>query len=250
MQDQRGKFGGIAQARWKRHRLAQRLLHLIGQAIQHGGGENTRRDGQHPDAGAGKFPRRRQGQRDDAAFRRRIGGLTDLTLVGGDGSGADDDPAFCRIQRFQAFHIGRRQAHHVERADQVDVDDPGEIFQVHGPVVADDLARRADTGAIHQYSRRAVRRAGLGDGVPGAGGAGHIAFNGQRRTAIFDDAGDGFPGRVLVAIQQGHSRAGLRQRPGGRQPQPRSRPADQGCVIFNQHFFLLRVNSFLYSYTV
>ena len=52
-----------------------------------------------------ELARRRQGQRDDAALGRGIGGLADLALEGGDRGGRDDDAALAVAVRLGDRHV-------------------------------------------------------------------------------------------------------------------------------------------------
>src|SRR5207237_961934 len=83
---------------------------------------------------------------DHAALRGRVGGLADLALERRDRGGVDDHAALAVVQRLGLAHRPRRDADHVEGADQVDLDHLGE----HGEIV----------------------RAGLGDGAGGPADAG------------------------------------------------------------------------------
>jgi GNAT superfamily N-acetyltransferase len=62
-------------------------------AAQHGSLEDAGRDRADPDTGGGEFARGRQRQPDHPGLGRRIGGLADLPLIGGDGRRRDHDPA-------------------------------------------------------------------------------------------------------------------------------------------------------------
>ena len=80
---------------------AERILRLLRQRAQHRRAENAGRDRQHANAELREFARRRQRQRGNAALRRRIGGLADLALEGGDRRGGDDDAALAVRQRLE-----------------------------------------------------------------------------------------------------------------------------------------------------
>src|SRR2546429_348336 len=67
------------------------------------------------------------------------------------------------LHRREPCHVGRRQAHHVEGADQVHLDDAGEIFQRHGAGFADDARGAANARAVDQHACRTVRLAHLGE---------------------------------------------------------------------------------------
>ena len=61
-------------------------------------------------AHAGEFARRRQRQRGDGALGRRIGGLADLPVIGGDRGGVDDHPALAGRRWGRAPTSRRRRA--------------------------------------------------------------------------------------------------------------------------------------------
>ena len=105
--------------------------------------EQARRDGVDADAELGELARRRQRQRGDAALGGRIGGLSDLALEGGHRRGRDDDAALAVGERLDGLHVGGGQPHHVEGADEVDLDDALEVVERHRPVAADDALGRA-----------------------------------------------------------------------------------------------------------
>src|SRR5262249_43743876 len=107
------------------------------------------RDRQHADTVARKLSRNRQRQADDAALRGRVGRLTDLAVVGGVRRGVDDHPALPVRRRLVGRHRRRGEPDHVERADEVDLDDALEgLERERLPVLADDEPRAADAGAV------------------------------------------------------------------------------------------------------
>src|ERR1700731_1621087 len=91
--DERSVLRRLAEQFWERHRSREALLRGFRQRMQHRGGENPRRDGVDADAELGELARRRHDERHDTALRRRVRSLADLTLIGGDGGGADDNTA-------------------------------------------------------------------------------------------------------------------------------------------------------------
>src|SRR3989344_343645 len=127
---QRGVFGGAAQSRRVRHAAAQAVLHLLWQAQQHGGLEDAGGDGQHADAVARPVARGGQGHGHHAALGSRIGSLADLPVEGRHRGGVDDHAlrgmrvgvAVGRARRARGDHGRHGQPHHVEGADQVDLD--------------------------------------------------------------------------------------------------------------------------------
>ena len=89
--------------------------------------EDARRDGVDADAELGEFARRRQGERSDAALGGGIGGLADLAFEGGNRCGREDDAALAVGECAQALHVGGREPHRVEGADQIDLDHAREL---------------------------------------------------------------------------------------------------------------------------
>ena len=162
-----------------------RLLRQIGQQRRQ---EQARRNGQHANAELRQFARDRQRHRDDAALGGRIGGLTDLAVIGGNRGGRDHDAALAGRQRLQLRHLRRRKPQHVEGADQVDLDHPVEIGKRHRAVAADHALGDADAGAVDQHARRAMRLGGRGDRGFRRGRIGDVADHGDAA----DLGGDGF----------------------------------------------------------
>jgi hypothetical protein len=108
------------------------------------------RDRHVADAALGEVARDRQGHADDAALRRRIGGLADLAVVGGDARRRDQHAALAgRFGLVLAHGLGG-EADHVEAADEVDRDHPAEQRQGVRALLADRPRRRADAGAIDE----------------------------------------------------------------------------------------------------
>src|SRR5205823_141485 len=79
------------------------------------------------------------GHADDPALGRGVGDLAGLALDAGHRGGVDDDAALVvRVGGLGRGHLGCGDPHHVERPDQVDVDDLAVGGQVmRGTVAAD-----------------------------------------------------------------------------------------------------------------
>src|SRR5450830_565647 len=201
------KFLSLAETFGEGDRCRQRLLDFFRQLVQQRRQEQARCNRHHAHAELGEVARERQGQRGDAAFRRRIGGLTDLAVVGGNGSSRDDYAALAVFQRLLRDHLCCGKADHVEGADQIDVDDAAEIFQRHGDTVfADQAFGAADAGAVDQDTCRAVcgtcgsERSFDAGGVGDVAGCGVAAYFFCQRLRAFN-----------VHIEDGHARTSLRQ---------------------------------------
>ena len=154
------------------------------------------------------------GQRhaDQAALGGAVGLLADLAVEGGDRGGEQHDAALAVGQRLELRAGGGEEATHVVGADQVDVDDAGEVFQRRrAAVLLHDALGGADAGDVHQDAGRAVRGGGLRDGGLGAFGAGHVALHGDAAD-VGRDGGDrlelGVPGAVDRLGRQGEGRRG------------------------------------------
>src|SRR6185436_13593846 len=83
-------------------------------------------------------------------------------FIRGDARGVDGDATLFADRRRSGQPLGE-QAQHVERADQVDVDDADELRQRIDAVLADGALRSADAGAVHQDARDTVRGFRFGD---------------------------------------------------------------------------------------
>ena len=80
-----------AEPRGERDAGAQRLAVLLGERRQKRRVEEARRDRVDADAAAGEVAGGRKGEADDAGLRRRVGGLADLPVEGGDRRRVDAD---------------------------------------------------------------------------------------------------------------------------------------------------------------
>ena len=133
----------------------------------------------HPHPIARQFARRRQGQGNDAAFRGAVGRLPDLTFIGRDRSGRDDDAAFPVSERVERGHFRRGDPQHVEAADQIDFDDASKHIERQRAVAPDDAPGGADASAIDGDARRAVPLARRRNGRFNRGSVAHVAANGK-----------------------------------------------------------------------
>ena len=129
---------------------------LLGQRGEQRRVEEAGGDRHDPDAARGHVARRRQGHADDAALRGRVGDLADLAVVGGDRGGVDADAALALLVGLVLAHRRRRQAQHVEGADQVDLDHVGEELEVVGAALVGDPLGPADPGAADRDAQPAV----------------------------------------------------------------------------------------------
>ena len=156
--DELGEVGWRAQAARERHALGQRLLDLLRHREEHRRAEDAGRDRHVADADLGEVARDRQRHADDAALRRRVGGLADLAVVGGDARRRDQDAALAGRLGVVLAHRFGGEPDHVEAADEVDGDDLGEQGERVRPLLADGSRRRADAGAVDEADELAGRR--------------------------------------------------------------------------------------------
>src|SRR5262245_35674273 len=141
---------GTAEPGRKRDGLAQSDSRRSRQPRQKRSVEQAGRDRHHTDAVTGQLACDGQGHTGNAAFRRRISGLADLSVKGGDRRGVDDHAPFAFLARLGSGHGCGRQSNRVERADQVDADDARETVEGHGAVLANYARRIADAGAVDE----------------------------------------------------------------------------------------------------
>ena len=130
------------------------VARLLGQAGQQRRVEQAGGDGDHADAGLREVARGRQRHADDAALGGRVGELADLAVERGDRGGVDADPALALLVGLVGQHRRRRQAQHVEGADQVHADDGLERVERVRPAPAGRLLRPADAGAADRDPQR------------------------------------------------------------------------------------------------
>jgi hypothetical protein len=63
-------------------------------------------------------------------------------------------PRSSSAERREARHVRRGEAHHVERADEIDGDHPRKFFQRHRPGLTDHPFRDSDTRGANDDPRR------------------------------------------------------------------------------------------------
>ena len=148
---------GPAHALGERGVLGQHLGELVGDSLGDAGAEQTRRDGEDPDAEAAQVSGHRQRHSGDAGLRRRVGHLADLSLEGGDGRRVDDDATLAVLGL-----IGR----HVEGLEPVQVEGADEVELNGAPEVIDRMRAFLGQGALGRTSTRGVH----GDVQPAEGG--------------------------------------------------------------------------------
>src|SRR6478735_1037893 len=153
---ERAVLVGVAEPSRVWHLLTERLLRLLGQRAQQRRLEQPRRDRADTDQFAGQVAGDRQRHADNATLGRRVRGLPDLALEGGDGRGVDDDAAFLADRFVLGDPLGR-EPQHVERADEVDLDGLGEPVQRERSVLAQGLGCAADACAVDVDPQRAQR---------------------------------------------------------------------------------------------
>ena len=170
----------------------------------------------------------RQGHADDAALGRRVGGLADLAVERGDRRGVDDDAALLAERLGLGDPLGG-QPQHVERADQVDLDDLLERVERERAVLAQRLDRVADARAVDVDAQRAER---LGDverladrGLVGDVGGGEL-----RAVAELAE-----PSSSPLRSMTDHAGAGVEQALGGRQAQAGRASGDDCYGVFDLH---------------
>ena len=206
----------------------------LGHHTEHGRLEQPRGDRYHPDAARRQIPRGRQGQADDACLGGRVCGLAHLSLKGGDRGRIDNDPAFhrcraCRagfllltLGRIASCHGDRGEPQHVERAHEVDVEDPAEEREVMRPaVLVHDPGAPADAGAVDQHPQR-PECCRLGHSLLRFGLAGDVGRNERAHASVRE-----FLPRLLVGVDQHELRTGRMEAGGGRPAQPGRGAGDQ-----------------------
>ena len=188
----RRKFIGLAEPVWKRNLVDQRLTHLFRSGLHHCGIEHAGSDGNDSDAVLSQFTGQRQRERSDAAFRRRIRSLADLTLEGGDGRSHHHDAAEAIFLGFASCDCFGRQPHRVERASQVDVDDAAKVLKRRDAFASQQAfgvkyAGAGDSAAERSETFFAGRDGGSQIGFAGDVGAGeqHVIREFVKRAAAW-----------------------------------------------------------------
>jgi len=137
------------------------------------------------------------------------------------------------VLRFEPGHRRGGEAHHVEGADEVDLDHPAELGERHRAVAPDDPRRRADAGAVDDDARRA-------DGLRGPA---QRRLHGLRRGHV---AGEADPPELAahrlralgVQVEHGDPGALAREPPRRRRPEPGGPARHQRRRIVQPHLRL------------
>ena len=101
--------------------------------------------------------------------------MPDLTFIGRNRGGRDDDAALPISQRVECGHLGRGDPQEIKAADQIDLDDAPKRIERQRTVAPDDPPGGADAGAIDGDARRAVALARRRNGRFDRSSVGHIA---------------------------------------------------------------------------
>src|SRR6476469_8868543 len=148
-------FRRLTEPRRERHLPAQRCANLLAHGLQHRRVENAGRNGNDSDAESCEFAGNRQRHRNNAAFRCAIRGLPDLSVERSYGRSVDNYAALAARIRRVARHRRGRKSQRIERADQINVDDPAERLEPVWAVLSYDAFAWRDTGAIDQTMQAA-----------------------------------------------------------------------------------------------
>src|ERR1700722_11154587 len=157
----------ISETRRKRHLCAQRLLDMLRCALQERRIEQTGQDRVAANAFLREIARDDQRDAGDAGFRRRVGRLSDLAILCGDGCRVDDRATLSAGKRLQRQHACRSMRDAAIGTDEIDLDDAVEIlkgkeFDLAGFLVArGGLGGVAGARAIDKDAFLPDRRAGL-----------------------------------------------------------------------------------------
>ena len=224
---------GSAKARRKGHALAERFLNLRRHARHHRRFEDAWRNRNDADAVAGEFPGDRQGHPDDAAFRCRVGGLTDLSVEGGNRGRVDDDAALAFAVRFLVLDDRGGKTDHVEGADEVDADRAGEIFEAMRAVAPKHLFARRDPCAVYQTMQMTEALKRCVDRGKAILFAGHVRAHetGRRFTQFGADPLTG----LRIDVGNNDARTGLDQQAGDSRAQARAATRNQKYLARDQH---------------
>ena len=129
------------------------------------------------------------------------------------------------------LHVGGDQPHHVEGADQVDLDDALEVGERHRPVAADDALGRPDAGAVDRGCAR--RRAWRAPRASAA--AASSASVTSQAIAMPPICSATLRGAVEVDVEAGDLGAGAGQHGGGRGAEPGGAAGDDRGVSLDVH---------------
>ncbi|MCY1538491.1 hypothetical protein D9M68_740350 [compost metagenome] len=232
MPDQCGELVRTAKARREWHAGTERIAHLLRHARHHRRLEDARGNGHHPNAVARQFAGDRQGHADHAALRGGIGGLADLPVEGRHRGGVDDHAALAAgIGRVLLHGLGG-QAQHIEGANQVDVDRPGEAVQAMHAATPEDLLGRRDAGTVDQAMHSAEGLQGDGNGLARLVFAADVGLG----EACVGPQFCGARGPLLgIDIHQHDLAAGGEQALRGGQAKTRTAAGDQKYAILDTH---------------
>ncbi len=185
-----GELFHVAHAFGRFDHFHQGILYFLVQAVDHGRAEQAGADGVDANAHCAQFTRCGHVQPQNTGLGRRVGALADLPFIGGAGRNVDHHAAFFTVFSLVACHCFGALGHHVEDADEIDVDHSGELFQrgrLGLPI--QDLAWRRNAGAVDQHVNGAETGQDLRNGGADAGLVGDI---GALKAAAFGaKPGDG-----------------------------------------------------------
>ncbi len=208
--------------------------HLVGDRGEHGGLDDARRDGHDADAVLGEVAGGREGETDDAALARAVGGLADLAVVGGDARGVDDDTPLAVGVGFGRGHGLGGEGHHDERADEVDLDDLAVQVDRVRPLATEDAGRRTDARTADDDAQRALGvGGGLLDGDPDVGLGGDVGGE------VLDPVDLRRPLAGVEQVEGEHAGAGRGQGGGGGRAQAGGAPGDDGGGVGDLHALIL-----------
>ncbi len=222
MQDEGGELVGAPEARGVRNLRAQRRPGVVREARHHGRLEDAGGDGDYPDEACRELSRGGKGQPDNSRLRRRVRGLADLALEGGDGGGVDDHSPL-PLLRLGGLHSRRGEAQDVEGADEVDHDHPLEVLEGQRAGSSQDPARCDDARAVDSRAERA-KLLSLGHGGGDLLRIGNVGRNELGPSAELPRCGRAAR-RGQVDDDDAHPVGA--QRAGGREPEAGGAPGDE-----------------------
>ena len=188
----------------------------------------------------GEIARDRQGHRDDAALRGGVSGLPDLALIGGDRGGRDDDAPLPARDGGRLDQRGRNQPYHIERTYEIDADHLLEVAERMRAIFPHHALGDANSRAIDEDARRAVRLLRLRDRPLRGGRVRHVGADGDAADRLRDRRRGG---RIQIENRDPRALGGERFR--GRAPQPRSGPRDDRRRAFDFHGHVLLIKPVL-----
>ena len=206
-----------------RHGLTEHLARGLRQPGEHRRLHRAGRDRHDAHTEVGEVARGRQREADDAALARGVGRLADLAVVGG-GAGRHDDDAAVAVDRLVLRHRLGGEAKHVERADEVDVDDRLVLLECVHALAAQDAARRGHAGAGHGDAQF-TELGGGGDGGLNLSLVAHVG--GDEAGALAQLCGECFALR-RGQVDDDDARSGVVQAAGGGLPEARAATGDEG----------------------